>query len=480
MKDFIVNVSAKTSKVYLEQTSIAVDGENIAGKIIFKFDGNNFIDGVARLEWQNGSDKYFQLMEKVDKTYVLPIKNAMTKEGKMYFQLVITQAEVDEEIPVFKSNQFYVFVEKSINAEGEAPDEYATWLDTANEKIAEIDNINIIATKSGNTETITLTDKQGIEHKTYIYDGEKGDTGSKGADAKINGVNTLNILAGQNITIDQEGSNLTINSQGGSSGSGNVDDVKVNGTSVVENKIANIDLTGKQDLLVSGTNIKTINNNSILGSGDIEIGGGGSSTDVQINGTSITSSGVANILTNTAYNSSTNKIATMSDIPNISAKYYINGDYLIYNVSPSNYSISPNSTSNNTKTKLPFNEIAEAISLSYTNDKYLILNIFTTNMVADVMFYFPTKFFTNYQQNVGYAQTYYSSTGNMWSSYMTINYSYSGGTFTVNSINCRGDSQKTIGIGNNNEYTPSNPYNPATKKYVDDIVGDIESLLGGI
>ena len=33
----------------------------------------------------------------------------------------------------------------------------------------------------------------------------------------------------------------------------------------------------KQDKLVSGTNIKTINGNSILGSGNIEIGGGGGS-----------------------------------------------------------------------------------------------------------------------------------------------------------------------------------------------------------
>lgn len=42
------------------------------------------------------------------------------------------------------------------------------------------------------------------------------------------------------------------------------------------------------------------------------------STDVQINGTSITSNNVANIVTNTAYNSSSNKIATMSDIPSSS------------------------------------------------------------------------------------------------------------------------------------------------------------------
>lgn len=74
--------------------------------------------------------------------------------------------------------------------------------------------------------------------------------------------------------------------------------------------------TKKQNTLVSGTNIKTINNESLLGGGNISISGGGSSTDVQINGTSIVSSGTANILTNTAYNASTNKIATMTDISN--------------------------------------------------------------------------------------------------------------------------------------------------------------------
>lgn len=74
------------------------------------------------------------------------------------------------------------------------------------------------------------------------------------------------------------------------------------------------ELVKKQDTLVSGTNIKTINNESILGSGNITISSG-TSTDVQVNGTSITLNGVANLITNTAYNSSTNKIATMSDVP---------------------------------------------------------------------------------------------------------------------------------------------------------------------
>lgn len=74
-------------------------------------------------------------------------------------------------------------------------------------------------------------------------------------------------------------------------------------------------IENKQEKLTSGVNIKTINNQSILGSGNINIsGGGGTATDVQINGASITSNNIANIVTNTAYDSSTNKLATMSDV----------------------------------------------------------------------------------------------------------------------------------------------------------------------
>lgn len=45
------------------------------------------------------------------------------------------------------------------------------------------------------------------------------------------------------------------------------------------------------------------------------LGGGG--TDVQINGTSITSNNVANIVTNSAYNATSNKLATMADVPSV-------------------------------------------------------------------------------------------------------------------------------------------------------------------
>lgn len=49
-------------------------------------------------------------------------------------------------------------------------------------------------------------------------------------------------------------------------------------------------ISGKQDVLVSGTNIKTINGESLLGSGNIVVGGGGSysgGTGISISGNTI-------------------------------------------------------------------------------------------------------------------------------------------------------------------------------------------------
>ena len=50
----------------------------------------------------------------------------------------------------------------------------------------------------------------------------------------------------------------------------------------------NVDLSGKQDALVSGTNIKTINGNSVLGSGDLVVGGSVTSTSTPTADTRLT------------------------------------------------------------------------------------------------------------------------------------------------------------------------------------------------
>ena len=202
MKDFIVHVSSKTSKAEPEIRTLAVDGENLMGNIVFDF-VDEFVDGTARLEWEREDGvKDTRNMTKVGETYILPIKSAITNEGKIIFQIVIDKVAVNEEIPIFKSEETYAYVKNSIRAEGEQPEEFPTWIDVGNEKIAEMDNLNIEVSKVDDVTTVTLTDKQGEPHETEIYDGK---------DAKINGENTISIEGGTNIGIEQEDGVLTIN-----------------------------------------------------------------------------------------------------------------------------------------------------------------------------------------------------------------------------------------------------------------------------
>ena len=126
-------------------------------------------------------------------------------------------------------------------------------------------------------------------------------------------------------------------------------DVKVNNVSVVSSKVASItmptkvsDLTNDSGFISSYNNQRVKAKNSsntdvTFGANDvveikaganititpdsanktITIAGASSTpTEVQVNGTNITSNSVANLLTNSAY-SSTNKIATMNDIPSL-------------------------------------------------------------------------------------------------------------------------------------------------------------------
>lgn len=95
--------------------------------------------------------------------------------------------------------------------------------------------------------------------------------------------------------------------------------------------------SSKQDQLVSGDNIKTINGISILGDGNLIIGENGvTATDVRINDISITSDGMANLSVDGVYNVATNKIATESSLltlkNEISSEIPTLIDYVTYNV----------------------------------------------------------------------------------------------------------------------------------------------------
>lgn len=189
MNDFIVSVEKSTRMVDLPKNVIGNDMENLQEKLIFKFT-DEFVNGQGRLEYKIGSTKNYIVLSKENDTYTMPLKNVLTKEGKIEMQLVITENEVDEEIPVFKSNVFYLYCNKSINAVNEeAPDGYVLWIEQANAKLnamdealTEVDNLNIDVNKSGTTTTVELTKKDGTTKTVNILDGEKGENGQDGQD----------------------------------------------------------------------------------------------------------------------------------------------------------------------------------------------------------------------------------------------------------------------------------------------------------
>lgn len=192
MKDIIIKINKETRMVNLSKTTIGNDGENLQGNLIFVFD--DFVDGQARLEYEIWSQKNYIVLNKEKNSYTTPIKNVITKHGVINMQLVITEGTNGEEIPVFKSNQFYLYCNASINAIGEAPDGYELWIDNANALLNRFQ------------ETIDVIETDGTGEKYLSDDG------------------TYKFVKNTN---DE----------------GTITDVQVDGVSVVTNGIANIELS---------------------------------------------------------------------------------------------------------------------------------------------------------------------------------------------------------------------------------------------
>ena len=205
----MVSVNKLSRTVKSPKTYIGVDGENLQEEMIFKFE-DEFVDGDARLETKIGEETNFIMMSKVDNTYRVPIKNVLTINGVIEMQLVISQEELNESIPVFKSEIFKLYCKESINATTEAPDGYEIWLDTANRKLAEMDKINIIAKKNKNHLYLEITDRKGKKTYADIIEGKDGRDGAiqyrPGTGINISPTNVISAdgekyFAGDNIQI---------------------------------------------------------------------------------------------------------------------------------------------------------------------------------------------------------------------------------------------------------------------------------------
>lgn len=148
MENLEIKVSKKTRMVNLPRQFISVDGENLQSELVFSFI-DEFVNGQARLEYEINDKKNYIVLNKQSDTYTIPIKNILTINGQIDMQLVVTESENENGIPVFKSNKFYLYCNESINAVNEAPDGYELWIDHANSKLNKIDELAEIIKTDG-------------------------------------------------------------------------------------------------------------------------------------------------------------------------------------------------------------------------------------------------------------------------------------------------------------------------------------------
>lgn len=438
-KDIVIMVDEKTSMIYKKVSVLGINNENLQGSIIFKFN-ENFVDGTAWLEYERNDEKGYILMSKVNDTYVLPIKQSLLSvQGKIYMQLRITQSEDTNGIPVFKSNKFYLEVKEAINSTTSIKDDYPDIMDILNTKL----------------------DKS-------------------------------NIKAGKNIELDVVGKDITINASGsGMGGTSNYEELenkpKINDVELSGNKTLKelgIDIPTNSDFTLSGLSEKSYNSLSDKPTipvvpTDISAFNNDKGYISSYTETDPTVPSYVKSISENDINNWNNK-ANLSDIPsNDFYTYYLESRKSAFiegygGMSSSDFPFFQNIINKyrNKNTK-PCILLKANVSTKNNSSTCLLTNIEYSD--SEVAFYgvaFGLGSYTNIQNNL-----YSASTMNIRFSVTTTNE-----TITItNGIMCESFARKFLSTDNKISYTPTNDYNPATKKYVDNSIstalGTIETTL---
>lgn len=434
MKDVIIKID-QNSMVYKQETVLGISYENLQGKIIFKFLGT-FPKGTAYLEYERDTEKGYLQMNQVGEEYQLEIKSSLlTKEGRIYLQLRVTEDATPEGIPVFKSNKFYLEVKEAINATTEIPDEYPEWIDTANEKIKEMDNLNITTERVEDGVDIVLTDKKGNTTRTEVKDGAPGPQGPQGEPGavKMQVVDTLPDV-GETDTIyllkkEKPGvQNLYDEYVYTNSSWEHIGDTSVDLSDYYTKEESDTKLNKKQDKLSPGDNITISEDNVISASG--------AKIDFPI------------------YIIDDNDDMFFDDV----SKYY--------------------SLNETVRNKISQN-ITELYSTGQSSCGFILRDMnkskqyLLSNSDSDIQSK-PESFWIFGLNSINNRYTP-ESAYRVVTAQLSLSLSWSGDTCTCTEAIIFLSQIPVLAKDNASEYTPTGDYNPATKKYVDDvIVGSIE------
>ena len=155
-----------------------VSGDYASTKLVFDFDTD---EGTKIFEMKNPQGETVIVQEITDNELLL----AGVDENENYYSLFNGEGMYVFEVSLYDngtkitstSNRIPVKQEQVLIGD-EVVEPYLPvfeeLLQDVSEALTQMDNWDIEATKENNVETITITDSEGNEHVTYIYDGETG------------------------------------------------------------------------------------------------------------------------------------------------------------------------------------------------------------------------------------------------------------------------------------------------------------------
>ena len=221
-----ITLNTKTRNCIANTTFLGYEGENNANKLIFTFD-DLYVDGFAQINIKRGNDKGYVNLTKVEETYELEVKSSLVSQiGDVTFQLQITKADGT----IYKYDAFVMTVKDAIDTDTPMPEDYPSWIEEANIKLAEIDEATA---KANNTLEELITAKENGE-----FNGKDGYSPSAKVEPTENGVK---------ITItDKDGTTEAevLNGTGGNGEGGTTDYNDLTN----KPKINNVELTENQTL----------------------------------------------------------------------------------------------------------------------------------------------------------------------------------------------------------------------------------------
>ena len=189
----------KNRKLVQDEDFAGYNGENRAEKLEFEIP-ESLSEYTATINFETDEGNVYDLLD----NGIYTLKNNITKYDKVRFYLEFTKEISENNLEVIKTEVKTIEFGDSFDVNTEITEEEISIIDTLIAQTnSAINRANAIA--------------EDLENKVAT-DYYRGATGEKGADAKINGKNAIEIEAGNNITIEDTEKGIKINSTGGGSG----------------------------------------------------------------------------------------------------------------------------------------------------------------------------------------------------------------------------------------------------------------------